>query len=320
MPDVMPAGSPPAGERSGPLDCILNIDKPAGITTMDVVRRVKRASRHKRVGHGGTLDPLATGVVAICIGQATRMMEYLIDGTREYRAVVELGVDTDTYDALGQVTKKRDPSSVVLEDVKRELEAFVGETEQVPPMYSALKKQGKRLYTLARAGVEVERKPRRVLVHRLGLTDWTPPVVTLELTCGRGFYVRSMAHDMGNGLGCGGHLKGLVRLRSGPFEVSSALSLAETERRFADDTWQEAAYAPDIVVRHMRAAIVGARVEDMIRNGRALPAGVRIPGSRPDEQCRVYGLDGRFLGIMSFNAAVGQWRPERVFHPADSRR
>ena len=320
MPETKPAGSPSVDERSGPLDCMLNIDKPPGMTTMDVVRRVKRASRHKRVGHGGTLDPLATGVVAVCIGQATRMMEYLIEGTREYRAVVELGAETDTYDALGRVTRKSDPSSVGLEDVKRALEAFVGETDQVPPMYSALKKHGERLYTLARAGVEVEREPRRVLVHDLEITDWSPPVVTLELTCGRGFYVRSMAHDLGNELGCGGHLKGLVRLRSGPFNVSRALTLDETERRFADGTWPEAAYAPDIVVRHMRAAIVGARVEDMISNGRALPIGVRIPGSRPDEQCRVYGLDGRFLAIMSFDAAAGQWRPERVFYPADRRR
>lgn len=306
-------------EHNGLLGCILNIDKPTGMTTMDVVRRIKRVSRYRRIGHGGTLDPLATGVVVVCIGQATRMMEYLLGGTREYRADVKLGVSTDTYDALGQVTMQRDPSSVGLSDVKRALQAFVGEMDQVPPMYSALKRHGKRLYTLARAGVEVHRDPRRVQVHKLEIKDWSPPVVTLEITCGRGFYVRSLAHDLGNALECGAHLTELVRLRSGPFKTSSALPLMEVERRFDEGTWKEVAYAPDVIVRQMRAVIVGTRIEDMIKTGRALSVELRIPSSKPDERCRVYSLDGRFLAIISFNAAVGEWRPERVFCTADGR-
>ena len=280
---------------------------------MDVVRRIKRATRQKRVGHGGTLDPIASGVVPICIGQATRMMEYLIDGTRDYRAQIEFGVETDTYDTAGEVTGRSDPSSVTRQDVARTLGAFKGSIEQVPPMYSALKRQGKRLYELARAGIEVERKPRKVEVQSIELLDWLPPVVTLEVVCGRGFYMRSLAHDMGQALGCGGHLKSLVRLRSGPFRSSEAMPLEVAEHKLAEDTWRELLYPPDIVVRHLRAAIVGKRLEEIIRHGRALPTGLRIPFSRPGEQCRVYGVDGRFIGVLSFEASIGQWQPQRVF-------
>ena len=292
---------------------ILNVDKPPGITTMDVVRRMKRASGQKRVGHGGTLDPVATGVVAVCFGQATRMMEYLVSSTKDYLATIELGTETDTYDALGEVVQTADPSSVTRGDVEEALESFKGSVMQVPPMFSALKREGKRLYDLARAGIEVEREPRKVEVTSIEVVDWSPPTVTVEVTCGRGFYVRSLAFDLGQKLGCGGHLRSLSRLRSGPFKLSEALSLEEAERRFKDGTWSEAVHAPDVVVGHMRAAVVGKRVEDMIRNGQSLPQGLRIPFSRPNEECRVYTADGAFLAIMSFNASSGRWQPDRVF-------
>ncbi|MCI0795201.1 MAG: tRNA pseudouridine(55) synthase TruB, partial [Chloroflexi bacterium] len=145
-------------------DGILNVDKPYGLTSMDVVRRLKRASGQKRVGHGGTLDPIATGVIPICFGQATRMMEELINGSKRYRAAVELGVVTDTYDALGEIVETRDASAVTLADIEEAINGFIGVIQQVPPMYSALKKNGRRLYQLAREGVEVERDARSVTV------------------------------------------------------------------------------------------------------------------------------------------------------------
>ena len=280
---------------------------------MDIVRRIKRASGLKRVGHGGTLDPIATGVVPLCLGQATRMMEYLVNGTKEYRSAIELGVDTDTYDAVGQVTSREDPSFVTLADIERALESFKGVIQQVPPMYSALKHQGKRLYELARAGIEVERKPRTVEVFSIELLEWSPPLVTLEVSCGRGFYMRSLAHDLGEALGSGGHLKRLVRLRSGPFRIGDAMPLSEAEDRFADGTWEDVAYAPDVVLYDLRAAIVGRQVQDMIRHGRPLPPGLRIPFSHPDELCRVYGVDGEFIGLIAFDAPAGMWRPDKVF-------
>jgi tRNA pseudouridine55 synthase len=291
---------------------MLNIDKPAGMTSMDVVRRIKRASRQKRVGHGGTLDPMATGVIAVCMGQATRMMEYLINGTKEYRGQIALGVETDTYDALGEVVRTSELPPIGQEELVGALEAFVGTIEQVPPMYSALKRQGKRLYELARAGVEVEREPRRIEVTSVSVIDWSPPNVTVDVVCGRGFYMRSMAHDLGEALGCGGHLRTLVRNRSGPFKLDQAITLDEAEGKFAQGVWHEALYAPDFVVGHLRAAVVGKRVEEMIRQGRPIPEGLRIPGSRPNEQCRVYGIDGGFLAILSFNASMRQWQPDRV--------
>ena len=294
---------------------ILNIDKPPGITSMEVVRRIKRACGIKRVGHGGTLDPIATGVLLVCIGQATRVMEYLVDGTKGYRAVIELGVTTDTYDAQGEITGTGDPSEVTSSDIETALEQFRGVIQQVPPMYSALKRQGKRLYDLARAGIEVEREPRRVETFKVSLVDWSPPSATVEVSCGRGFYMRSFASDLGETLLCGGRLNALVRLRSGPFRVADALDLTDAEERFADDAWQEVLYAPDVVLQDLRAVIVGRQLQDRVGHGQALPAGLRIPHSRPDEQCRAYTVDGKFMAVITYDAAAGQWRPVKVFSP-----
>ena len=295
------------------IDGILNIDKPYGITSMDVVRRVKRASGQRRVGHGGTLDPIATGVIPVCMGQATRLMEDVVGGAKTYLAGIELGVCTDTYDALGEVVERRDAAGVTRADVEGALPAFTGDILQVPPMYSALKRGGKRLYDLARAGVEVEREARPVTVHSIAVREWAPPVVTLEVECGKGFYVRSLAHDLGEALGCGGHMRTLARLRSGAFRVEDALTLDEVEERFADGTWGEAAHSPDVALRGLRAVIVGARVEEMIRNGRFFEAGEASAQPRASERCRAYSTDGRFLATVAFDAELRVWRPEKVF-------
>ena len=302
-----------ARARGPAIDGILNIDKPYGITSMDVVRRVKRASGQRRVGHGGTLDPIATGVIPVCMGQATRLMEDVVGGSKSYLASIELGVSTDTYDALGEVTGRCDPSGVALADVEGEVAAFVGDILQVPPMYSALKRDGKRLYDLARAGVEVEREARPVVVHGIALQDWAPPVVTLQVDCGKGFYMRSLAHDLGEALGCGGHMKTLARLRSGAFAVEDALSLDEAEERFADGSWREVVHSPDVALQGMRALIVGSRVEAMIRNGRSFDVGGGEGQARAGERCRAYASDGRFLAIVVFDADLRQWKPDKVF-------
>ena len=305
--------------RSGKatIDGILNIDKPYGITSMDVVRRVKRASGQRRVGHSGTLDPIATGVIPVCLGQATRLMEDVVGGAKSYLASIELGASTDTYDAMGEVTERRDPSGVSLADIEGALPEFTGDILQVPPMYSALKRDGKRLYDLARAGVEVEREPRPVTVHRIALEGWEPPVVTLEVDCGKGFYMRSLAHDLGQALGCGGHMKTLARLRSGAFSVEDALPLEEAEERFADGSWREVMHSPDVALRGLRALIVGTRVEEMVRNGRFFDAGgdtgSAISQPRPGERCRAYTTDGRFLAIVAYDGELRQWKPDKVF-------
>ena len=294
-------------------DGILNIDKPYGITSMEVVRRLKRASGQKRVGHGGTLDPIATGVIAVCFGQATRMMDNLINGTKGYRAEVELGIVTDTYDALGETTKTGDASGVTMADIEKAITGFLGVIDQVPPMYSALKKDGKRLYELARQGVEIERDARSVVIHDIKIVKWNSPVVTIEVYCGRGFYMRSLAYDLGEALGCGGHMKSLIRLRSGFFLLETSLSLEEAEQRLQEGEWQDILYSPDAVLTSMMAVVVGKQTEELIRNGRSLPLSLRIPKGNADDNCRAYSVDGRFLAILISDGATGQWRPDKVF-------
>ena len=292
---------------------ILNVDKPYGITSMDVVRRVKRGTGIRKVGHGGTLDPVATGVIPICLGRATRMMEYLISGTKEYRAVVELGVSTDTYDALGTVTGRAEPIGLTGGEIDRRLEPFRGVTQQVPPMYSALKKKGQRLYDLARAGIHVEREPRSVETSRVDLIDWSPPLATIEVTCGRGFYMRSLAHDLGQAIGCGGHLKQLIRLRSGPFRLPGATSLQALEKTFEEGTWLDLIHAPDIAVRLLPSIILNRQAEEMIGHGRPIPPGIGLPAPPNGEPCRAYAVDGRFIGLLAFDDENRLWRVHRLF-------
>lgn len=292
------------------IDGILNIDKPYGITSMEVVRRVKRASRQRRVGHAGTLDPIATGVIPVCIGQATRMMEDLVNGGKAYRGEVELGVSTATYDALGEVTTRADATGVKRADVAAAAARFVGEISQVPPMYSALKREGKRLYDLARAGVEVEREARQVVAREVILEDWTPPIATIRVSCGRGFYMRSLAHDLGQALGCGGSLRSLTRLRCAVFGIEAAVSLEEVEDRFASGEWQAITHTPDVALQSLQALVVGKHSEELLRNGRAIEGAT---ATEPDARARAYSGDGRFLASVRYDAGLRAWRPERVF-------
>lgn len=305
----------PQKRRRGPerkIDGVLVIDKPEGMTSMDVVRRIKKASRVKKVGHGGTLDPFATGVIAVCMGQATRLMEYLVDSSKTYRGVVELGIETDTYDVQGEVTRRRDPSGIALDQVEEALSEFRGVILQVPPMYSALKRQGKRLYDLARAGVEVEREPRRVEVADISVVDWSPPLVEVNVECGRGFYMRSLAYDLGANLGCGAYLKSLERVKSGSFDVADAVSLEEAERSFEDDEWRSIVRAPDAIVDRLRTLIVGNREELHLHQGRPLAPGLKIPPAKQGERRRVYTTEGGFVGIVSFDAPGRRWQPQRI--------
>ena len=294
---------------------ILNVDKPYGMTSMEVVRRVKRALGVKKgVGHGGTLDPIATGVIPVCIGQATRVMEFLLDSSKQYTCGIHMGVTTDTYDAMGEIAAERDASHVTRQAIESALEDFQGEIAQVPPMYSALKRQGRRLYDLAREGVKVELDSRPVVVHEIYLTEWVPPVATVNIVCGKGFYVRSLAHDLGNALGCGGHMKSLVRRRTGPFHIADAVSLEDAQREIESGRTADWLIGPDSVLESMPAMIVGQQHQSAIRNGRALPPGVG-PSTEPGSgRIRAYGTDGAFVAIMRFDAKLRQWRPDKVFN------
>ncbi len=297
-------------------DGILIIDKPRGISSMEAVRRIKRASGVKKVGHGGTLDPMATGVIPICLGRATRLMEYMLDGSKEYVGEVCLGVSTDSYDADGQVTGRSDTSGISREMVEDVLRRFNGNIQQVPPMFSALKRDGKRLYELARQGIEVKREPRAMTVHSIRLADWQPPVATVHIECSRGFYMRSLASDIGERLGCGAHLQSLTRLRTGRFRISDAISLDAAQNEFEEGAWRESLISPDFVIGNMRAVIVGEREQDSVQNGRPIPLQSDLGSLCPDERFRAYTQDGRFLAIMRFDAPERSWRPDKVFMPS----
>lgn len=204
---------------------VLNIDKPQGFTSHDVVARVRKLAGIRRVGHAGTLDPLATGVLLVCVGAATRITDYLQAGRKIYRTTLRLGETTDTYDAEGRIMQTAPVPELSAAELEGVLHAFRGELQQVPPMYSAVKHQGKALYELARAGIEIERKPRQITVFDLVIEDWQSPHLTLRIECSPGTYVRSLAYDIGLALGCGAHVRTLRRLASGSWRVEDAVTL-----------------------------------------------------------------------------------------------
>ena len=203
---------------------VVVIDKPSGPTSFDVVRRVKGLFKVKRCGHTGTLDPTATGVLPICVGEATKVAGYVAEGEKEYEAVVRLGETTDTQDSAGKLLRTR-PVAVTREQVEAALAGFVGLIEQTPPMFSARKVEGRRLYELARAGEEVEREARQVNVDEAKATSFAPPDVGIFVRCSKGTYLRTLAHDLGEKLGCGGHLHELRRVRVGPFGIEESVGL-----------------------------------------------------------------------------------------------
>jgi len=304
------------------VDGILNINKPPGRTSFSVVAMVRRLSGERRVGHAGTLDPAATGVLPVCLGQGTRVTEYLVDAAKTYRAQIELGVATDTYDASGKITEQGDPSGISREQVESALASFRGTIQQIPPMYSAVKHLGQPLYKLARSGIKVERKSRQAEIYRLEITDWQLPVVTVEVECSKGTYIRSLAHDLGQSLGCGAHLKSLVRLGCGIFVIENAVAVPQLEDAFRYGYWQHFVYPIDSVLLHWRAVVVSGAAEDVIKKGGSVVlenGGVDYPAPRQpvpphaENYYRAYTLDGRLLAVLRFNPEMGRWQPDKVF-------
>lgn len=240
------------------------IDKPAGITSHDVVSRVRRILGTRKVGHTGTLDPFATGVLPVAVNDGTKAIPFLDEGVKCYEAVMQLGVATDTLDMTGAVIREADWLAVTQEKVEAVLKQFTGHLSQIPPMYSAIKQDGQPLYKLARQGRVVERTAREIDIHSLELLSFSPPFVSFRVVCSRGTYVRTLADDMGKLLGCGGALKELRRIASGPFEISASVSLEgleEAAQRGDLDTLSVSPYAalshlPDIPLNDSGLALV----------------------------------------------------------------
>ena len=296
---------------------ILNLNKRPGPTSHDVVNHVRRLTGIRRVGHAGTLDPLAAGVLLVCIGRATRVAEYLMAGHKVYRARVRLGISTDTYDAEGMVTSEA-PVEVDRAQVEAALSSFRGVIAQVPPVYSAIKHQGTPLHRLARRGVALEQIPlkvRHVEILRLELTAWEPPECTLEVTCSPGTYVRALAHDLGQALGCGAHLSGLTRLASGRFRVEDAVTLEEFAEASAQGRWAALLHPIDAALARFKALYVDADAARRLCSGQP----IYFPSGEPvgDPLARAYGPDRVFLALVGYDPEANVWRPRKVFCPLE---
>ncbi len=274
----------------------INLFKPSGITSMDALRQIKRITgQRKKVGHAGTLDPLARGVLPVCFGQATRLMDHIVGGVKRYRVEITLGVTTSTYDAEGEVVKTGDPLGVTEDMVQESLLPWIGRVKQTPPMYSAIKIDGKRLYELARAGIEVEREARSVDIHDIRIIEFAAPRLVLEVDCGGGTYIRSLAHDVGEALGCGGHVADLVRLLCGGFPAEESVTLEQLEDAGeGPDGWQRHLYPVDRVLRDLKSIKLDRKAEEHLRHGQAVILGRPELDAGYLEECRAYNSEGVF--------------------------
>ncbi len=310
---LLPAGTPSPAARTTqpPASGILVVDKPAGLTSFQVVQAVRRASGERRVGHAGTLDPMATGVLVVCLGSATRVIDEIQDSAKGYRAEVTFGVSTDTYDAEGKTVGESDASHLTADQLEAALAQFRGEIDQVPPMFSALHHEGERLYELARRGEEVDRASRRLTIHRLDLIAFDSPRATIEMEVSKGTYVRSLAHDLGIALGVGAHLSALRRTAVGRFTEAGAHKLDTITAAFSEGWWPSLLFTLDHALLHLPAVIVAAEGEADMRHGRGFTGPEPLTGL--DLPARVYNRDGGFVGLAAWDPIALRWLPERVF-------
>ncbi len=287
------------------VDGVLLLDKPAGLSSNIALQKAKRLFRAEKAGHTGTLDPFATGLLPLCLGEATKFSQFLLDADKIYLAQVKLGVRTRSGDPEGEVIAQR-PVDIGESELLAALTGFMGEIEQVPPMHSALKHAGRPLYEYARKGVEIERKARRVVVHRLELESFSGDVCTLRVHSGKGFYVRALADDLGEALGCGAHLQGLRRTGVGPFRIEQAQTL---EGLWAlDDAERDRRLMPaDIMVEALAPVSLDIEAAWQVGHGQS----IWLPRLTVGELCRLYDPDGRFLGVGEVNQE-GKLAPRRL--------
>jgi tRNA pseudouridine55 synthase len=284
------------------LSGLLILDKPLEWTSHDVVGRVRRLAGERRVGHAGTLDPLATGVLLVCVGPATRLVEYLVGHDKAYETVVRLGQTTATYDAEGAVVRER-PVTVSPAEIGAALARFRGPIVQRPPIYSAVKQDGQPLYKRARRGEPVEAPPREVAIHTLELLDWRPPLLELRVVCSSGTYIRSLAHDIGEALGTGGHVAALRRTAVGDFSLDEATPLAD----LSVENLAEHLRPPETAVRGLPRLDLDEDEARRLAQGQHLTAD---PARAMTGLRRVYRPDGRFLGVAL--ASGGVWKAEKM--------
>lgn len=300
-------------KRPVELEGVLPVHKPPGFTSHDVVAKVRRILGMKRIGHTGTLDPQVTGVLPLCLGRATRIVEYIQELPKEYEAELTIGYSTDTEDWTGQETNRAERVELELPTLQRVLDGFLGEIEQVPPMYSAVRVDGKRLYELARQGQEVERKPRLVRIYELELLeaklDLPYPTVRIRVQCSKGTYIRTLCVDIGRALGYPSVMSRLVRTSTGMIGLDRCLTLERIEQLHREGRLDEHLIPSDQALAHLPKVVVSSTEALHASQGKSLPA----HGRDVDGLARLYDPEGRFLGLFRQDPEQQRLRPEKVF-------
>ena len=288
---------------------VLIIDKPIGMTSHDVVQHVRRGTRIKRAGHTGTLDPRASGVLVVLVGPAVRLSEFVSASDKHYQAVIKFGMTTDTYDLEGEVTSRK-PVDISFEELEEALSGFVGEVEQTPPVYSALKINGKPAYEYAREGKEIEMESRTVTVHSLELLDWDPPEAVIDIQCSSGTYVRSLASDLGEKLGSGATLTGLRRTKSGKFGLRDAVSLRRLEEAFENGDWYKYLLPAAEALGDWYTIVLTPDQIDDVSHGHRVPGEANLEHA---QKARAIGEDGELVALMEYDSETNEWQPRKVF-------
>lgn len=302
------------------MDGILAVWKPEGWTSHDVVAKVRRILKMKRIGHAGTLDPMVTGVLPLCLGRATRVVEYVQERPKSYEAVLQLGIATDTEDLTGTVIEQQASVHVTDDEVRETLNRFIREIEQVPPMYSAVKVDGKRLYELAREGKTVERKSRTVTIHGIELIDakldLEHPQIRFSVICSKGTYIRTLCVDIGKALGVPAAMAQLTRTMSGGITKESCLTLEQIEELQLSGELDKHLIAADDAITHLMSATVPVSIGKLVLQGQkvSLTYGTSDDAKFEDEQLiRLYNSDRNFLGIFKIDLKAGVFKPVKVF-------
>ncbi len=286
---------------------VLVVDKPVGLTSHEVVQIIRRGTNIRRAGHTGTLDPRASGVLVILLGPAVRLSEYVSASDKRYQAVLQLGTTTDTYDADGRVLTTN-PVEISEQQFETALQSFIGEIEQVPPPYSAVKIKGRKAYEMAREGEEVDLQPRRITVYSLELLEWAPPEAVIDVYCSSGTYIRSLANDLGKMLGCGAHLVGLRRTKSGRFTLRDAVPLRKLRESFENNSWYQ------YVIPAAEALSDWPSVELTLEQVDAIRHGHRVPGKAGiGKMARGISEQGDLVALLEFDPSTDEWQPKKVF-------
>lgn len=294
-------------------DGIINVYKEKGFTSHDVVAKLRGILGQRKVGHTGTLDPAAEGVLPVCAGKGTRLCDMLTDHDKVYRATLLLGVETDTQDTTGTVLAVRDTSGLTEEAVRQAILSFVGDYDQVPPMYSALKVDGRKLYELAREGREVERKARPVKIHEIRIESVNLPEVVMEVSCSKGTYIRTLCHDIGGRLEVGGCMKELLRVRVGRFALEDSLTLAALQELKDAGRLAEAVLPVEEVFKELPSIAADSETMDrLLRNGNPFRY-KGIKDVKAGDSFRVYDLAGSFIGVYEFSEEKRMYYPRKVF-------